>query len=74
MQAVEFEAEIKNGQLTIPVELLAQLQQVASTQQSRIGDLRSSDLLHLLIFKSTSTISNLKITIRQLTVFFYVKK
>ena len=70
MQAVEFEAEIKNGQLTIPVELLAQLQQVASTQQSRIGDLRSSDLLHLLIFKSTSTISNLKITIRQLTVFF----
>jgi hypothetical protein len=39
MPAVEFEAKIKNGQLTTPVELLAQLQQVASTQQSRTGDL-----------------------------------
>ena len=36
MQTVEFEAEIKNGQLTIPVELLAQLQPYKETEAVHI--------------------------------------
>jgi hypothetical protein len=32
MQTVEFEKKIKNGQLTIPVELLAQLQPYKETE------------------------------------------